>query len=128
MMEAGPELDLLVEQVIFSKPKHYYDCPHFDKKTGRLLSFCSCPDLPRRSKDIAAAWEVHKLACSWLFSKRRLYFKALQKAVSKRVSNLEKGRSEVQTHEDDRIAWPDVLIFLKPVDICNAALEVVNAS
>ena len=48
------ELDALVEKHIFDKDPRCYDCPHFDEK-GRMLSFCSCPEMPHRSTDIAAA-------------------------------------------------------------------------
>ena len=48
------ELDALVEKHIFGKDPRCYDCPHFDEK-GRMLSFCSCPEMPHRSTDIAAA-------------------------------------------------------------------------
>ena len=53
----GRELDAAVAEKVFGKPSSYYDCPHFDKNR-RMLSFCSCPDLPRYSRDIAAAMQV----------------------------------------------------------------------
>jgi hypothetical protein len=62
----GRELDAKVAEEIFDKPPSYYDCPHFDKN-GRILSFCSCPDLPRCSTDIAAAWLVDKPGWYWNF-------------------------------------------------------------
>ena len=57
-MKAGRELDARVAEKVFDRPPSYYDCPHFAKETGRMLSFCICPELPRYSEDIAAAWEV----------------------------------------------------------------------
>ena len=53
----GRELDAVIAEKIFDRPSSYYDCPHFDKNR-RMLSFCSCPDLPRYSRDIAAAMQV----------------------------------------------------------------------
>ncbi len=116
----GRELDAKVAEKIFDRPPSYYQCPHFDYK-GRMLSFCSCPDLPRYSRDIAVAWQVHQTACEWLFSKRRMYLKNLQRAVSQRIA----GHASVL--ESTRISWPDVMIFLQPEDFCRAALMVVEA-
>ncbi len=53
------ELDAVIAEKIFDRPSSYYHCPHFDKD-GRILSFCSCPDLPRYSRDIAAAMQVEE--------------------------------------------------------------------
>jgi len=72
------------------------------------------------STDMAHAWPVHKMACSWLFSKRRLYLVALQGVVCERL------RKEGELRVKGKVAWPDVLVFLGPIDICNAALEVVR--
>jgi len=62
------------------------------------------------SADILFGWDVHKKACSWIFSKRQKYFKNLQMFVSNRKTT------------DFLIAWPDILIYLEPIDICRAAL------
>ena len=62
----------------------------------------------RYSTDIAAAWEVHRAACGWLFSKRRKYLYALEEEI--------RG-------EGPLVAWPDALIFLDEVAICRAALK-----
>ena len=56
-MEPGREMDALVAEVVFGRPPAYYHCPHFDEN-GRMLAFCACPNLPRHSTDIAAAWQV----------------------------------------------------------------------
>ena len=53
------ELDAVVAKELFDRPPYYYDCPHFDKN-GRILSFCSCPDLPRYSRYIATAYLAEK--------------------------------------------------------------------
>lgn len=73
------------------------------------------------SEDMRWAWEVHKKACSWIFSERRRYLATLRDVVSERL--YEEGAPVL---EDAKVAWPDVLVFLKPVDICNAALRVVR--
>ena len=51
------ELNVEVAEKIFDRPPTYYDCPHFDKHE-RILAFCSCPDLPEYSRDIAAAMRM----------------------------------------------------------------------
>lgn len=56
-MEAGREMDLTVSKLMFGKTHLYYRCPHFDEY-GRMLAFCSCPNLHSFSTDISAAWEV----------------------------------------------------------------------
>ena len=48
-MEPGEELDYAVAEYVFGKTRAYYHCPHLDE--GRMLGFCACPDLPRRSTD-----------------------------------------------------------------------------
>lgn len=55
--EAGGETNMCVAVVVFGRNEHDYHCPHFDEH-GRMLSFCSCLDLPYYSTDISAAWEV----------------------------------------------------------------------
>ena len=66
---------------------------------------------PPYSKRIAPAWEVHEKACSWIFSKRREYFRQLRRIVSARE------------YPQGQISWPDVMIFLKPEDFCRAAIK-----
>jgi hypothetical protein len=68
--------------------------------------------LPYYSSSISAAWQVHKVACGWLFSERRAYLDALTDII----------RAEVK----QSVAWPDVLIFLRPEHICRAALRAVG--
>lgn len=64
---------------------------------------------PRYSTDIAAAWQVHKTACGWIFSRRRTYFAALERIVRDRLGSS--------------VAWPDLMMFIEPEDFCLAALE-----
>lgn len=54
-MPAGRGMDALIAEKVMGNSEYYYYCPHFDDK-GRMLSFCSCPELPRFSTDIAAVW------------------------------------------------------------------------
>jgi len=61
------------------------------------------------STNIAAAWLVHKKACSLRFSRRKQYLQELRSSVSARV------------YPQVMISWPDVMIFLEPVDFCRAA-------
>ncbi len=58
-IEAGRELDARVAERVMDNPPSYYQCPHFDYK-GRMLSFCSCPELPHYSTDIAAAYQMEE--------------------------------------------------------------------
>jgi len=69
------------------------------------------------STSIAAAWVVHQKACSLLFSKRREYLRQLCYSVSARVLNKDASFSTLA-----RIKWPDVMVFLEPVDFCRAAI------
>lgn len=67
----------------------------------------------RPSKDIAAAWQVHRHICGeMLLSVRRTYLDALTNNISKRL--------------DAHVAWPDLLIFIQPEDFCLAALAAVE--
>jgi len=63
------------------------------------------------SRHIAAAWEVHEIACNWIFSKRAEYFRGLQRSVSARE------------YPRGQFLWPDVMLFLKPEDFCRAAIN-----
>lgn len=66
------------------------------------------------STDIAAAWEVHRIACREPFSRRRAYLDEIQRAVSVRLGI------------DGVVAWPDVFAVVLPEDICRAALLAVK--
>ncbi len=54
------QLDRDVSEKVFGRSPNYFHCPHFDKKTGRLLSFCACPDLPEYSRDWGKAREMEE--------------------------------------------------------------------
>lgn len=110
------DIDIAVQ--IFERSAKYYDCPHFDKKTGRMLALCACPVLPYYYNDIAAAWEVHCKMRRQLFSIRREYMKALQGVVTDRLRKYDVPPPGML------LDWPAVLQFLEPQDICNAALDV----
>jgi len=72
------------------------------------------------STKIGAAWQVHTLACSWIFSKRKRYFETLQELASAWAG---------LSWPDVRLAWPDVLSVLcddMPLAICRAALKAVQ--
>lgn len=69
------------------------------------------------STSISSAWVVHQKACSWRFSKRREYLRQLRYSVSAREYPQRKGT----------IGWPDVMVFLKPVDFCRAAIQACAA-
>lgn len=71
--------------------------------------------LPDFSGDIKAAWEVHKNIMNRVFSVRKRYFIELQRVVSKEYT--ESGKT--------LIAYPDVLVFVKPSHFCRAALLAV---
>jgi len=125
-MKVGRELDALVAEEGIGLPKVEWNketpCPYCGSEMHYLVAraWCSvCSEWrygPHKeySEDIAPAWEVHKVACGWIFSQRREYLHALQQVVSGRLS-LESPHKLV--------AWPDVLVFLEPVDICLAALK-----
>ena len=70
--------------------------------------------VPPYSTLIAAAWPVHKKACSLLFSKRRRYFQLLADCIRLRMDIAFTP------------AWPDALVFLEPIDICNAFIAVMK--
>lgn len=56
--------------------------------------------------DIAVAWELHRIACNWLFSKRRTYLAALELLC--------------RDKEEGYVAWPDALVFLSAKNITRA--------
>ena len=114
------ECDIDIAIQVFGRSKKYYHCPHFDKK-GRMLAFCHCPVLPYYFYDIAQAWKVHCEMRKQLFSIRREYTQALQEAVSSRLRKYDNSLPQWAT-----MAWPDILLFLEPQDICTAALEVMG--
>lgn len=116
------KLNLSIAQEVFDRPPSYYNCPHFDKK-GRMLSFCACPELPDYSGNITAAWLVHREMKGRSFTDRRTYLQAIQEVQADRLR--EKAEADPPLQEGAMIAWPDVLLFLEPIDICLAARRVV---
>ena len=64
------------------------------------------------SASIEAAWEVHRKACGWLFSRRQKYLAELTFAIREEVGQP--------------VVWPDLLVLLKPRHICVAALKTVG--
>jgi len=120
-MKAGRELDALVAEKVFGVTIEWGEgtpCPYCGSEMRYCGSRSRCSQCQEwiygpykdYSTEMAAAWEVHKAACDWLFSERRKYFKAMQRLVSQRMG-------------DYTIAWPDVLLFIEPADFCLAALE-----
>ncbi|MGA2504210.1 MAG: hypothetical protein ABSG01_08990 [Anaerolineales bacterium] len=113
-MPADREIDALVAENVmgWSRDKNYWK-----EVDGFRHSVDSDYDNPGwyPSTDIAAAWEVHKMAISWGFNKRRVYLDYLQYCVSKRVAS-----------EETTISWPDVLVLIEPIDFCRAALLTVR--
>lgn len=69
--------------------------------------------LPAYEVDIAAAWKVHKTMCAMPFSRRQRYFRALADVINNRV----------ERPADVRLGWPDLFMFMEPIDICLAALR-----
>jgi hypothetical protein len=122
-MEAGRELDALVADEIFGLSIEWNEdtpCPYCDcamRYCGDRARCSVCEEwrygpYKEYSEDIAAAWEVHKEACDWIFSQRRKYLNALQAIVTERM----------EAPPGSIISWPDVLAFLEPRDFCLAAL------
>jgi hypothetical protein len=107
-LQAGRELDALVAEKVMG-----IKCG-VCLQDGQLEPITmDWREIPHYFTDIAAAWEVHLEACSWLFSKRRQYLRALQE--------------QARTENGELVAWPDVLVVLRdrmPEAICLAALEV----
>jgi len=65
---------------------------------------------PDYSANITIAWSVHKFTHeSWRFSQRTRYYDVLTKVMHNRLCA--------------KVAWPDLLGFLEPEDICRAALK-----
>lgn len=115
---AGPEMDAAVAEVLTG---HSFDgIGKIETRDGTIAEFCRICGKPKGyhgrlpySTDIAAAWPVHRAACAMLFSKRRLYFEAIQEQT-----RLEDG---------SLVVWPDVLVTLAdifPEAICRAFLKV----
>ena len=77
-------------------------------------------NVPDYSADIAAAWRVHKKACSWRFSRRRIYFEALDNIIQKRCPLSDSQRYKV--------VWPNALQFLEIEGFSVAALRAVGVS
>jgi hypothetical protein len=105
-MKAGREMDALVYWTLFVMNKSM----GFNQwKENTQLP------IPYYTSNIAAAWDVHKKACSCLFSIRRNYLDMVKECVSERKI----PRAYIK---GERIAWPDVLVFLEAEDISRAAL------
>ena len=127
-MKPGRKVDALVAELMgwtpvvkiknydgFGKgPRLWYG---FEKPDGGEMHYP-----PPYSEDMAAAWPVHKMACGWIFSKRRTYLKELEGAILDRIA------SEVNLGYWVSVAWPDLLMFLEPVDICLAVLRTEGVS
>ena len=116
-MQAGKELDKIVSKEIFDVTIVVETCT--DDEGNIYTPFPDKDLFPDYSKDISAAWRVHKKACSWLFSQRRLYLRFLQEAICDRLTR----EADPPLEEGTLVDWPDVLCDLEPVDICMAALK-----
>ena len=66
-------------------------------------------DIPRYSSDMGRTWHVFKTAMKQTFSIRWQFFDALERIVRARLGA--------------EVAWPDLLRYIEPRDMCLAALE-----
>jgi hypothetical protein len=117
-MKPGRELDALVAEKVVGLVRCQHEC-HKNENPAYPVYCHAQPDSPDQggetqqySSDMTEAWGVHRVACAWLFSQRRAYFNALTEIIRHRVGQP--------------AAWPDLLMFLEPADICNAALRAVG--
>lgn len=120
LVEAGKELDKVVSKEIFGVTIVVETCVD-----GRGHVYTPFPDkdlFPDYSTDMSMAWRVHREACGWLFSRRRLYLRFLQQAICDRL----RTEADPPLEEGYVVDWPDVLCSLEPVDICLAALRVAG--
>ncbi len=135
MDEFNRELDASIAEIMGGKWIRFYDADYSDPDSsdGRVhalivlpkdLDFLCPPDyvkdtgecprdrygwIPEYSTDFAAAWEVHKFVHeNWAFSQRSRYYDALTKVMHERLCA--------------KVAWPALLGFLEPKDICLAAI------
>ncbi len=109
-------LDLRVAQEIFGERPGHYDCPHFDKKTGRMLSFCGCPSLPEYTLDMNQARQMEA----------EIGRRGLQSAYV-RALILETWRDDIELPKDNtRRLWR--LICAAPGQRCRAALAAVEGA
>lgn len=96
------------------------DTPYNSREVLGHHAACLEP-VPFYSADIAAAWEVHCEMREQSFSARRRYAEALREVHSDRLRD--KAVADPPLPGDAVIAWPDVVLFLEPIDFCLAALE-----
>ncbi len=133
----GNEMNALIAEMMGGKWIRYHDADYPDPDSGdgkvhaliilpKNFDFLcppkyvedtgECPRdrygwIPEYSSDFIAAWSAHKfIHDNWSFSQRNRYYNALTKVMHKRLGTM--------------VAWPDLLGFLEPSDICRAALEV----
>jgi len=115
-MEAGRELDALVDKGIFSGNGCVHDLYWVDPDEY-VCSKCHkqfvSPEPWAYSTDIAATWQAVDKMREELFSTRRRFLKALQYLTVTRIEG---------TGETGMIAWPDVFWLITPEAICRAAL------
>lgn len=122
-LEAGRELDALVDATVFGRSWPDDRCRvcgwPFRADGGCMSDNCSMRPAPARradepahySRDIAAAWPLFQHCSSWVFSRRKRFFAALQ--------------SQASLPDGTIVAWPDVLVVLRdrfPLAVCRAAL------
>lgn len=86
---------------------------------GGCLRSDSCPpwhfsSAPHYTTEWNAAMLVRDLAKTWTFSRRRAFTKALQRRVTERGAP---GLNNLLIHESE------LLFFVEPLDICQAALD-----
>lgn len=81
------------------------------KRPGEEVWSCArCCDIPPNySGSLEEAWEVHRVACRWLFSRRESYLESLTTVIREEIGHA--------------VVWPHLLMFLKPHHICLAALR-----
>lgn len=90
--------------------------------------------LPLYFSNMTEAWKVIQKAHGWIFSRRKSFMAQLQILVSNRLiangsltHSGASGADTIHTGNDPLIAWPDVLWFVTPPDICLAGIHVVDS-
>jgi len=141
-MPAGREMDALVAEKIFRWENRLIVYRWIDRKTKKYprIAFTENPDRswgdysavidekgnkyycgkPKNifypqwfSETISAAWEVRNKIQTWPWSKRLQFKNNLRNIISSRL---------IKTYPADLIGWEEIILFVEPMDICNAAL------
>lgn len=100
--EVGPQLDAAVAEKVMGW--------EFDHTRSRPPSESHI--FPEFSTEIAASWLVVDKMREQIFSKRAAFANALKRCCP--------------THMGSFIAWPEAIMWIKPEDICRAALAAME--